>query len=62
MVPADGLTSCLEPVNRKTSTAPGFSSTAIDAPLKALAAALEQRGVDPATFLVPDVGETLSLP
>jgi len=39
-----------------------LTDEAIDAPVKALAAALKQRNVDPATFLVPDVGETLSLP
>lgn len=39
-----------------------LTDEAVDAPVMALAAALKQRSIDPETFLVPDVGETLSLP
>jgi L-ascorbate metabolism protein UlaG (beta-lactamase superfamily) len=34
----------------------------IDAPPKALAQALTERNIDPSRFLVPDVGETISIP
>jgi L-ascorbate metabolism protein UlaG (beta-lactamase superfamily) len=34
----------------------------IDAPTRALVAAMTDRGIDPASFLVPDIGETLAIP